>query len=396
MRTYRELFRSPEFSPLFAVVTVQGAATTVSGLALGVLVYSATDSPLLAALSMFGASLTQMVGAMALLSAADRLPPRAALCALVLVTGLGTAVLAVPGLPVWGLFAIVLALGLVGAVLGGVRYGLLSQILPREGYLIGRSVLNMSTGLTQILGFASGGVLVTVLSPRGTLLVAAALDVLAAAAAWRLLTSRPPRAAGRPSVAETWRVNTLLWSSRPRRYVYLAMWLPNGLIVGCEAVFVPYAPDRAGVLLAFAAAGMLAGDVAAGRFIPRGWRYRFEAPLRVVLAAPYLVFAVDPGVPVAAVLVLVASVGYGSTLLLQDRLMTLTPEEIHGQALGLHSSGMLTMQAVAAALSGTVAEWTSPGTAMAVMAAASLLITLALAPGLRPVARGGEPGAAAT
>lgn len=78
---------------------------------------------------------------------------------------------------------------------------------------------------------------------------------------------------------------------------------------------------------------------------------------------------------------LVASVGYGSTLLLQDRLMTLTPGEIHGQALGLHSSGMLTMQGVAAALSGTVAERTSPATAMAVMAASALLVTLALVPG---------------
>lgn len=67
-------------------------------------------------------------------------------------------------------------------------------------------------------------------------------------------------------------MNALLWSSRPRRYVYLAMWLPNGLIVGCEAVFVPYSPDHAGVLLAFAAAGMLAGDVVTGRFVPHDWR----------------------------------------------------------------------------------------------------------------------------
>ena len=69
MRTYRELFRSPEFRPLFAVSTGQFAAMTVSGLALAVLVYDATESPLLSALSMFGSSLTQMVGAMALLSA---------------------------------------------------------------------------------------------------------------------------------------------------------------------------------------------------------------------------------------------------------------------------------------------------------------------------------------
>ena len=302
-----------------------------------------------------------------------------------LVTGIGTAVLAVPGIPVWGLFAVLMALGLVGAVLGGARQGLLSQILPQDGYLIGRSVLNMSAGITQILGFAAGGVLVAVLSPRGTLLIAAGLDVLAAAVALRWFTARPARAQGRPSVAETWRVNALLWSSRPRRYLYLAMWLPNGLIVGCEAVFVPYAPDRAGLLLAAAAIGMFTGDVLTGRFVPHAWRTRLEPPLRVLLAAPYLLFALHPAAPVAGAAILVASVGYGSTLLLQDRLLTLTPGEIHGQALGLHASGMMTMQGVCAAFSGAVAEHTTPATAMVVMGTLSLLVTLALVPGLRPV-----------
>ena len=50
MRTYRELFRAPEFTLLFATVSVQIAAQTMSGLALGTLVYAATGSPLLSAL----------------------------------------------------------------------------------------------------------------------------------------------------------------------------------------------------------------------------------------------------------------------------------------------------------------------------------------------------------
>lgn len=64
--------------------------------------------------------------------------------------------------------------------------------------------------------------------------------------------------------------------------------------------------------------------------------------------------------------------------------MTLTPSELSGQALGLHSSGMLTLQGVGAALAGSIAQRTSPATAMAVLAALSIAATLALAPGLRP------------
>ena len=382
MRTYGDLFRVPEFTPLFATSALQVAASTVSGLALGTLVYTATRSPLLSALSMFGASFAQLIGAATLLSAADRLPPRAATAGLALVFGLSTAVLAVPGLPLRVLFAVILAQGLAASVGGGVRYGLLSEILPAGGYLLGRSVLNMAAGTTQICGFAAGGVLVTEMSPRGTLLAAAALYFAAAVAAHAGLTARPPRAGGRPSAAETWRTNTRLWSSTSRRGVYLALWVPNGLIVGCESLFVPYDPRHAGLLFTAAALGMLAGDTLTGRFAGQRWRRRLSTPLRLLLAAPYLLFALHPALPFAVMAAAVASIGYAAGLLLQEQLMALTPDALRGQALGLHSSGMLAMQAAGAAVAGTVAEHTSPGTAMTVMAVVSLVVTLVLAPRL--------------
>jgi predicted MFS family arabinose efflux permease len=383
MRTYRDLFRSPEFTPLFATSSAQVGATTLSGLALGTLVYAATRSPLLSALSMFGPSLAQLVGATTLLSAADRLPPRAAISVICLADALGTAALAIPGLPVWGLFAIVLGLGVISSLGGGVRYGLLNEILSRDGYLLGRAVLNMAVGAMQIAGFAAGGVMLAFLSPRGTLLAGALLYLVAAAVAQAGLSRRPPRAAGRPTIGQTWRTNALLWTSRPRRYVYLALWLPNGLIVGCESLFVPYAPRHAGLLFAFAALGMLAGDTVTGRFVPPRWRRGLDAPLRLLLAAPYLVFALHPALPLAVAAVTVASFGYSATLLLQHRLMALTPEELSGHALGLHSSGMLAMQGVGAALAGAVAQQTSPAIAMTVMAAASVTVTVLLMRGLR-------------
>jgi MFS family permease len=391
MRTYRELFRTPEFTPLFLTSSVQVAASTMTGLALGTLVYAATRSPLLSALSIFGPSLAQMIGATALLSAADRLPPRAAMTGVALVFGLGTAAQAIPGLPVWAIFAILAGLGTIASIGGGVRYGLLNEILPRQDYLLGRSVLNMSVGITQICGFAVGGVLIATLSARGALLAGGGAYLAAAAIARFGLSHRPPRAAGRPSITQTWRNNAQLWSAAPRRYVYLALWVPNGLIVGCESLFVPYAPRHAGLLFAFAALGMLAGDTLAGRFIPPRWRERLSTVLRLLLAAPYLVFAWHPELPVAVVAVVLASVGYSASLLLQQRLMALTPDGLSGHALGLASSGTLTMQGAGAALAGAVAGLTSPGAAMAVMAAMSVTVTLILAPGLRPGRAPGQP-----
>ncbi|MFI6416085.1 MFS transporter [Streptomyces sp. NPDC050842] len=386
MRTYQELFKTPEFTPLFAAFASHVAAQTVSRMAVGTLVYGATGSPLLAALSMFGPLLAQMIGASVLLSAVDRLPPRAATVGLALFFAAATTTLALPGLPMGAFFAILSVQGMLGSVGGGVRYGLLTEILPAEGYLLGRSVLNMCAGSLQICGYAVGGVLVNVLAPRGALLIGAALFVVSAAVARIGLARRLPRAQGRPSASETWRTNARLWAAKPRRRVYLALWVPNGLVVGCESLFVSYAPHHAGLLFASAAVGMLAGDTVTGRFLPANWRDRLGAPpLLLLLAAPYLIFFLHPALPVALAAVTVASTGFSANLLLQERLMSLTPSELTGHALGLHHSGMFTMQGIAAAVAGGIAQLTSPATAMTVMAAASAAVTLALTPGLRSI-----------
>ncbi|MFJ8505662.1 MFS transporter [Streptomyces avermitilis] len=382
MRSYSDLFRTREFTPLFVSSCFRTAASTVSGLALGTLVYRATDSPLLSALSMFGPSLAQVVGATTLLSAADRLPPRATVAGIALAFALGTAAMAAPGLPVWTIFVLLLLLGLVQSLGGGVLWGLLNEILAKEGYLLGRSVFNMMSGVAQITGYATGGVLVALLSPRVTLLAAAALYLASALTARLGLTRRAPRTSGRPSVAQTWRTNARLFSSPERRTLYLLLWIPNGLIVGCESLFVSYAPSRAGVLFAFAAFGMFVGDVMTGRFLAPRVRARLGIPFLLLLATPYLLFAFRPGVALAAACAAVASIGFGSSLIQQERLVALIPDELSGHGLGLHTAGMLTMQGVSAALAGGVAQLTSPGTAMTVMAAASITVTLTLAPPL--------------
>lgn len=378
MRSYAELFRTREFIPLFLSSALLSVASTIGGLAIGTLVYRATDSPLLSAVSMFGPQLAQVVGATTLLSAADRLAPRATMTGIALSFAGGTAVMAVPGLPVWAVFALIALLGLVSSLGGGVRWGLLNEILSKDGYLLGRSVFNMASGVTQIAGYAAGGVLVTVLSPGLTLATAAALYLAAALVTRFGMSRRPPRATGRPSVGRTWRTNRLLWSSPERRTTFLLLWIPNGLIVGGESLYVSYAPDRAGLLFACAAFGMLVGDVTTGRLVPPRVRRHLGTPLLLLLATPYLLFALRPGAGVAAAVVALASVGFGASLIQQERLMALTPDELSGHALGLHSAGMLTTQGVSATLAGALAQLTSPATAMAAMACASIAVTLAL------------------
>jgi len=383
MRTYRELFRTPEFAPLFGASCAQVAATTLAGLSLATLVYARTESPLLSALSMFGPSLAGLVGATTLLSVADRVPPRTAMTLVALVAAVTGLLLAAPGLPLLATFAVIFAQGVVVSIGAAALYGLVGEILPPAGYVLGRSALNMSVGAMQVAGFALGGVLLAVVSPRTTLVIGAALAACAALIFRLGLRPRRPRASGRPSVSITWRVNRDLLSTRAQRAVYLSMWIPNGLVVGCEALFVPYAPQAAAALFVAAALGMLLGDVAVGRFLPPRLRPRSMTPLRFLLAVPYLLFVLPLSVPVAVGVVAVASTGFASTLLLQERLIALTGEEVRGQALGLHANGMKAMQAIGATVAGLTAQFLPVGTAMTLLAVASLAVTAMNSPGLR-------------
>ncbi|MFG1890197.1 MFS transporter [Micromonospora sp. NPDC049051] len=386
MKTYADLFAVREFRNLFLANCAGIAAHTTSALALGALTYASTGSALLTALSMFGAPLAGVLGSLTLLSAADSLPPRRALTLAALVVAAGTALQAVPGLPLWARFAIIFVGAYVGSITGGARWALLTDILPTDAYVLGRSTMNTSVGAMQIAGFGLAGVVLVWLNPYEVFLLSTVLRVVAAAVGWFGISERPARATARMTVGRTLRVNRELWTDPGRRSLLLNLWVPGGLVVGCEALFVPYAGDRAGFLYAAAALGMLAGDIGVGRFLPPDWRDRLVPALRLLLALPYLVFALSPALPLAMLVAVVASVGFAAGLPLQERLIAHSPTEIRGQVLGLHHNGMLATQALCAVLAGTVADLVPASWAVALLAAASLVATLVLTAGLRRTA----------
>jgi MFS family permease len=376
--TYRALFALREFRALFASSAISVAGKTMELLALSALVYAYTGSPLLAAIAYLGGFLPQALGALTLLSLADRLPPRAAMVGWRLVHATLIATFAVGILPIWAMLVLIMLTGLGDAVVGAIGSAVVVDVLPADAYVLGRSALNISVGAMQIVGFAAGGTLLALIGPTGAFWAAAGLGGVGAVIVQLGLRRRPPRTVGRASVATTWRGNRVLLGQRRLRNLLLAQWLPNGLIVGAEAMFVPYAGNAAGALFLAAAAGMLVGDVVIGRWTGPARRATLGFPLYALLAVPYLAFALRPGVVGAAGLVALASFGYAATLTVQERFVAEVPDDLLAQGLGLAGSGMLTMQAIGATAVGTVAELVTPAVAMTVAALGSLLATVLL------------------
>lgn len=388
MKTYRQLFAVREFRVLFLVQCLNIGSYAVASLALGTITFAATGSPVLTALAMFGAPLMRLVGQSLFGSGSDLVRPRTALLIVFTTTLVADLLQAIPGLA-WGWRFVLLAVGpLVTSALGGSMMALVSDILPQDGFILGRATMNIAVGGMQIVGYGIGGLLLITFT-TSQLFLGSAVALLVAVVVLRLgLSDHPPRDAGASLLRRTREVNRRLLGSPVVRPIYLTLWVPNGLIVGCEALFVPFAGDRAGYLFAVGAAGMLLGDVAVGRFVSISVRDRLIGPLRLVLAVPYLAFFLVPSLPYAAALAFVASVGYSASLPLQERLVAHTGDQVRGQVFGLQGTGTMVGQAFGALLGGTVASSLGVGQvaaahAMGVMAVASVLVSLALTAGLR-------------
>jgi hypothetical protein len=399
---YRSLFAIAEFRVLFVNRCVVMISVAASGLALGTVTFEATGSPVLAGLSMFGGPLVSLVTSQLLLAASDSVRPRTALLIQMAAAFVSDAPQLVPGLPWQERFAFMAIPYVVNSMFSGTQWVVVRDIVEADSFVLARSAMNLAVGGTQVAGYAIGGLALLWLSPRGLFAVAAVADLACMVNVRLGIRDRPARGGGqrRNMIRRTAAVDLRLLGSRVTRPLYLALWVPNGLIAGCESLFVPYGHPGdggrgsvAGYLFAATAAGMMTGDLLVGRFTAPRLRETLIGPLRMLLAVPYLFFLLSPPVMVAVPLGFLASAGYAAALPLQERLIRHTGDEVQGQVMGLYSQGMMAWQSVGALIAGAIAFWLPPARAMGLLAAASLVVTIALVPGLR---RSAPPQSAAS
>jgi len=419
--TFRTVLAVPEFVALLAGFGVFMVGETAKMLALAVLVYDRTGSPLLSAFAYVVGFLPHALGGMLLISLADRWPPRALLVGYDLLRMASVVVLAWGVLPPAGMLGLVFAVGLVAPASTAARNALLPELLAGDAYVLGRSLFTVAAGATQVLGFAAGGLLLDLVGPYGALWLTAATCLVSALLTRFGLAARPARsatgaapagadgAAPAPTaqrgggaerrvsvVRETWRVNRLLLADPRIRGLLLAQWLPGDLVVAAEGVIVPYVSELglaagAGALLAASALGMLTGELVVGRWVAPARRERLTPWLALLLGTPMLAFVTRPGLAVATALFALATFGFGYQLGLARRFLAAVPESRRGQAFGLLSTGMMTAQGLAVGLAGALAEVLAPGTVMALAGVASLVATGLLWPQLRPEPTAADP-----
>ncbi|WP_413754853.1 MFS transporter [Streptomyces sp. MMBL 11-3] len=398
--TYGQVFAVAQFRAVFAGRLLGVMSDTLRAVALAVLVYDRTGSPLLTAVTMTINFLPQAAGGLFLAALADRFTPRTLIStgyALQCAIGL---LLAVGHLPVAASLVLVAGVACLTPVTTGATARVLAEALAGDTYVLGRSLSYIVAVGAQMVGMAAGGTLVVWLGVERTMLVTAGAHLVAAVISRLFLSparaapanapAKAPATNGGSIVRRTLRGNAALVASPGVLKLIMAQCLPAAYLAAAGSLIIPYSahrgfsPQQTGVLLAATSVGMLIGDVVIGRAFAPATRERLVLPLLLVMGAPSLTLALD--LPYAAVAAAYVVTGTGSAYLLglQRRFLEAVPAELQGQGFALLNTTTMSIQGVGPLVFGVFAEFVPVGVAIALTGVGSVTTTLLLREAVRP------------
>ena len=409
---FRDVFAVPEFRALWLAQILSVAGDQLARVALTVLVYDRTTSPLLAAVTYAASFVPSFVGGVTLSALADRNPRRAVMIVCDLLRAAMVLVMAIPGVPIAALIVLLCAVTLVGAPFTSARAAVYPDVLPGDRYVLGTAVTLTTTQLAQVIGFAVGGTLVGLLGV-GPSLVADAGTFAASALIVRLWTqwrppARPPaRSPARPRVrgpadappAPPVTAAGASAGGRERRgdglvagvrLVFARPALRDPMLFGwlCafynapEGIAVPLARSlgggslTVGLILAAEPFGAMLGSLAFSRLVAPPRRLRWLGPLATAASAVLVLFAFDLGLLPALAVLFAAGAFAAFQLAANAAFVAAAPPERRSEAFGLAQGGMSLGQGLLMVLAGAAVALWPPHLVIACFGAAGTVAAL--------------------
>jgi hypothetical protein len=343
--SYRDVFAVAEFRVLWLALVASVAGDQLARVALMVLVYDRTRSPLLAALAFAVSYVPTFLGGLMLSGLADRLPRRAVMVCCDLVRMALVAVMALPSVPVGVLIGLLFGVTFAGAPFLSARAALYPEILAGDLFVLGQAVSMTTTQLAQVAGFAAGGAIAGLLGARTCLLAdAASFAVSAALIRWKV-AARPAARTAAQAASGAGDVRGDRWMVFTRaelRTLMLLGWLAAFYNVP-EGVAAPLASALGGgavlvgLILASWALGATAGRVVLTR-VPG--LDRAVPPLAVLASAVLMLLALRPRTVVSLVILAASGVAACYQAVVSAAFLRAVPAHHRGQAYGIAQGGM--------------------------------------------------------
>jgi len=380
--TYRSLFSERQFTALFIAQAISLTGDQLARVAIATLVFTETGSAFLTALIYAVTYLPWLVGGPLLGGLADRLPRRAVMVSCQLTSAVLVALMAVPGMPLIALAALLFVVILAESPFLSARASLLVDVLPDDRYVLASAMNQLTIQAAQVVGFAAGGALIRLIGPRDALLVNA-LSFLVSAALVRFGV-RVHGVIASVQLGNSWeRMKTgakVVFGDPRLRGLVLLGWLATFWVVP-EGLAAPYAKGDStaiGLLLASQPIGSVVGGVVLSRLVRPATRLEVMGWLAVMSCLPLVFFFTTPPLPLAVGLLVISGIGTTYNLPANAAFMQALPAERRGQAFGLVSAGLVAGQGISIALAGACAELTSPGVVIGVAGVLGVAAALSL------------------
>jgi MFS family permease len=370
--TYGEVIAIREFRALWYGQSLSLLGDQLAQVALAVLVYDRTRSPLATAAVYALTYLPTILGGPLLAGLADRFARRGVMITCDLLRAALVGVMALPGVPFPVLCGLVFLVVLLSAPFSAARAALLPEVLEGDQYIVGSALQNMTNQGIQMLGFAAGGAMIAAVGPYRALAVDAA-TFLGSALILVARVHRRPAAAHQSGRSSMWAMaragSRLVFGDRKLRTLVLFAWL-CGFYILPEGLAVPYAaklstgtlsiPVVTGLLMAAMPMGTAVGAFFFSRYVTPPRRLRMMGWMAILSCLPLVVTAMQPPLAVVLGAWFLSGVGGAYQLAANAAFVQCVPADQRGQAFGLVQSGLLAVQGIGILIGGFAAEKLGP------------------------------------
>jgi predicted MFS family arabinose efflux permease len=369
----RNLFRVRAFAVLYSAETVSIAGDQLARVALAVLVFQRTDSATATALTYAATFLPAILGGALLARVGDRRSRRTVMVACDVARAALFAVMAVPGLPLPIVIALLVAAVFLGPAFSASEVGYLAAALDPDQFRAATGLRMVTNQIAQVAGFAVGGILVAALLPRGALLVDACTYALSAVVIRLALRTSRCREAPREDTSDDGDDAEFPGLLRhPRLRAWLALATLAGFFIVPEGLAIPFASDvgatttEAGLLLAAIPLGGAVGALVLVRFVPKRRRSLVAGGMAIACGLPLVVSAFEPIWPIAWLCWFVSGGLAAFQVEVTTSIVQAIPDRVRAQLLGLASSWLIGAQGIGLLVFGAIANEADPGRSIAV------------------------------
>lgn len=395
--TYRSVFAVAEFRPLFGSYLLSTVGDELARLALTVLVYQRTGSPLLSAATFAISYLPWLLGGPVLSALADRFPRRGVLVVSDAARAVLVGLMAVPGVPLPALLTLLLLVSVCSPPFESARSALTADVLTDDRYAVANSLTGIVQQLAQVVGFLLGGALAAAFTPSLALGINAL--TFAVSAVW-LATGLQRRPA--PSVqtgdepenpasvlADAGAGLRLVLGTPRLASIVALLWVGLFFVNAPEGIVPPLSVEftggtaLVGVLLAANPVGTIVGAVLVGRLCPPALRERLMTPLVFASLVPLLLvwpareaLAGTPLLVAVTVLLTLSGVGSSWSIPLNVIFVQSVPSAFRGRAFGVAVAGLSGAQGLGAVAAGGLAGALPPSAVVAVLGGVGLVAVL--------------------